>query len=522
MFVRFTLVYSLCLVAAGSFFTPEVTGQWKPVEPAQLSTGQSDVQSKISTDVKFRPSPHFQTVQLPAPIDKTAQGTVAPITYHVARPAVRGQDAAQLQTTIGQNAFVQTNGTQPNASQPIAAQSVSAQANIKSNPTPGTLFQPPASAANNVIAHTATPLPNPADVPTAASAAVQQAASFTSGNGTLPNEHGQVWREYDISPYTLRMQGVENPQQAIIDRIIVETGTQVWFTEPLGMLNANQTTLRVYHTPQMQEVVKGVVDRFVGGQTDAYAFGVRLLTINNPNWRESLHRIMRPVTVQTPGIQAWIMSKEDAALLVSELSKRTDYREYHASDLIVYNGQSAELTHVKPTSYIKNILFSGDAFGSYQPELGEIREGYDLSINPLTAIENNMPVVDCVIKCKVDQVERLVDVDIDVPTQLNPGQKVQVQVPQLVSWRVHERFIWPADHVLVVSCGVVAKPGATKRGLLGMRNVPNPFEGAPRADAMMILEAKGTTAAPLAAQAPTGNSSPVYQTGAITNQHGRY
>ena len=73
----------------------------------------------------------------------------------------------------------------------------------------------------------------------------------------LPNEHGQVWREYDISPYTLRVRDVAKPEQAIIDWVLRETGTEVWFAEPLGILNASSTTLRVYHTPEMQERVRG-------------------------------------------------------------------------------------------------------------------------------------------------------------------------------------------------------------------------------------------------------------------------
>ena len=61
-----------------------------------------------------------------------------------------------------------------------------------------------------------------------------------------------MWREYDISPYTLRVQDVAKPEQAIIDWILRETGTEVWFAEPLGILSASSTTLRVYHTPEMQ------------------------------------------------------------------------------------------------------------------------------------------------------------------------------------------------------------------------------------------------------------------------------
>jgi len=35
-------------------------------------------------------------------------------------------------------------------------------------------------------------------------------APVTKGPATLPNDHGQVWREYDISSYTLRLQSTSN------------------------------------------------------------------------------------------------------------------------------------------------------------------------------------------------------------------------------------------------------------------------------------------------------------------------
>ena len=69
----------------------------------------------------------------------------------------------------------------------------------------------------------------------------------------LPNSAGQVWREYDITPYTSRVTTTENPQQAILDWILRETGNEMWFNEPLGILHANRSQLYVYHTPEIQQ-----------------------------------------------------------------------------------------------------------------------------------------------------------------------------------------------------------------------------------------------------------------------------
>ena len=109
-------------------------------------------------------------------------------------------------------------------------------------------------------------------------------ARVTNGNGTLPNDHGQVWREYDISPYTLRVTTTNRPEQAIVDWILRETGYEAWHSEPLAILSADKRTLRVYHTPEMQAVVAEMVDRFVNGQAETHAFGLRVsLTMRNPS-----------------------------------------------------------------------------------------------------------------------------------------------------------------------------------------------------------------------------------------------
>ncbi len=113
----------------------------------------------------------------------------------------------------------------------------------------------------------------------------RRAAHVTAGNGTLPNDQGQVWREYDISSYTARVTTTKRPEQAIVDWILRETGYEVWHSEPFGILSASPRTLRVYHTPQMQAVVSDIVDRFVASEAETRSFSVRIATIDSPNWR---------------------------------------------------------------------------------------------------------------------------------------------------------------------------------------------------------------------------------------------
>ena len=129
----------------------------------------------------------------------------------------------------------------------------------------------------------------------------------TKGDGVLPNSPGQIWREYDISPYTERVTTTARPEQAIVDWILRDTGTEVWFSDPVGLLSASREKLVVYHTPEMHELVRGVVDRFVSSQAESHAFGLQLVTVGSPNWRSKALPLMRAVTVQSPGVDAWLL-----------------------------------------------------------------------------------------------------------------------------------------------------------------------------------------------------------------------
>ena len=71
----------------------------------------------------------------------------------------------------------------------------------------------------------------------------QPIARVTEGSGALPNDAGQVWREYDITPYVVRVTSTNRPEQAIVDWVLRDTGYEAWHSEPFGFLSANRRTL---------------------------------------------------------------------------------------------------------------------------------------------------------------------------------------------------------------------------------------------------------------------------------------
>ena len=280
---------------------------------------------------------------------------------------------------------------------------------------------------------------------------------MSKGPGTLPNDAGQEWRDYDISPYTLRVTSTNRPEQAIVDWILLDTGYEAWHSDPLGLLSASRRTLRVYHTPQIQAVVGEMVDRFVNSEAESHAFGLRVLTVGSPNWRSKAHHVLHPVPAQSQGVQAWLLAKEDASLLMADLRRRSDFREHSTPHLLVNNGQSTVVAATQTKNYTRDVVVRpGSAWPGFEAQTAQLEEGFSLEFHPLLSVDGK--TIDAIIKCQVDQVEKMIPVMIDVPSQVAPRQKTEIKVPQLASCKLHERFRWPVDQVLLISLGVVSFP----------------------------------------------------------------
>ncbi len=326
-------------------------------------------------------------------------------------------------------------------------------------------------------------------------------AKVTSGKAVLPSGDGQVWREYDISGYTARIANTNRPEQSIIDWILRETGYETWHSEPMGLLTANKATLTCYHTPEIQDLVGEIVDRYINPEVEQQAFALRVITIDNPNWRARAQRVMQAVPVETQGVQAWLMHHEDAALLMGELRRRNDFREHSSPNLMVANGQSTVVSAMRTRSYIRDVSLKPIGWPGYETGMAQIDEGFSLELSPLLSLDGGM--IDAILKCNIDQVEKMRSVVIDVPTANAPRQKTKLEVPQISHCRVAERFRWPANQVLLIGLGVVATPVPSDTKALGI-SLPQVVTGPARADLLVMIEARGKVTLP----APTTATKP--------------
>ena len=309
----------------------------------------------------------------------------------------------------------------------------------------------------------------------------------SSNTNVLPNTAGQIWREYDIRPYTSKVTTSNQPEKAIVDWILRETGHEMWFQQPLGILSASKDTLRVYHTRDIHNVIQPIVDRFVSSRGAIQKVGVKLMTVENPDWRTRAIHMMQPVDIASPGIEGWVMSKENAALLYDTLKRRSDFIQHQAGDVTLHNGQKISVTRRRPIPFLQSIRWKNDPLAPFEPVSKTVNEGYSMDFSLLTS--NDRRTVETIVRCDVDQVENLRNVQVDVPLPNGTTKPIDLKVPQIVSWRLHERFRWPNEQVLVLSCGVVANPAGKSNGILQFPDLFSQSNG--RADALMFIEYKG-------------------------------
>jgi hypothetical protein len=239
----------------------------------------------------------------------------------------------------------------------------------------------------------------------------------------------------------------------------------------------------------MHDTVRGVVERFIAAGGQPQVLGMRLVTIGSPSWRSAALPLLRPVDVKSPGVEAWLMSKENAALLFEQLKNRGDFREHGPPKIEIHGGQQQALARTQPRQYTRSVQLKRE-YPFYDLIPGKIDEGYSLEISPLLSLDGQ--TIETAVSCRVDQVEKLLPLAIDLPIG-GQTQRVQIQIPQVVSWRLSERFRWPANEVLLLSCGVVATPAGGAGGPLSFLNPLGGSGG--RADALLLIEHQGQAAA---------------------------
>jgi hypothetical protein len=269
--------------------------------------------------------------------------------------------------------------------------------------------------------------------------------------GQIPASAGQVWKTYDIAAYV--RQAGEGSQRHVVDWILQDTGYPAWHGTTPASLSADAQALSCFHGPEMQAKVEEIVARFVDDAATPHRFSVRVLGLDGPGWRAEARPVLVAIPAATPGVQAWIAPRETAAAVLARLRSRSDCHELPTGPVLAANGLPATLSGGRKQPYVQDIAPRPDVWPGWQMQSSTCDEGLAIDIQPL--LSRDRTVVEAVVRCRIDQLERLAQVSLASPVN---QQRVQVEVPQVAAVRVGERFRWPANQTLFIGLGLVPWP----------------------------------------------------------------
>lgn len=317
----------------------------------------------------------------------------------------------------------------------------------------------------------------------------------TQGTTRLPKNDNQVWIEYDITPFTKpRAQTSQNaaaPQRLIVDWILRATPKDAWHNEPFSILSADAEKLYVYHTPEMQRVVAEIVARFVNPNTDKETFAIRIVSVNNPNWRSRINGVLKPVGISSPGVQGSLLSRDDAGRVFSELSRRGDFKEYCPPSSF-FNGQPISAASRVPKQFTENIQSITQGYTSnFTPQTAVVNEGYSFSL--LTLMDSDQKTAYLMFKCDLLQIEKMHPVVIDAPTSSSPKNRLEIESPQLVEINIDEHIRWPKEDILLLDLGMIPMPSVQQKTepsvLTSLSRLANTDSN--RANVLLFIEWRG-------------------------------
>jgi hypothetical protein len=287
----------------------------------------------------------------------------------------------------------------------------------------------------------------------------------------VPSDNGQVWKTYDIAAFVAA--AGPGSERHVVDWVLQETGYPAWHGAHPASLSADAEKLACFHVPDMQSRVEGIVARFVGEADHPHRFAVRVFGMGSAAWRGEARPILQPIPTATPGVQAWILPREDAAVVLARLRGRSDCQELPTGAVLAANGLPATLTGGRKLPYVQDIGPPG-----WQAVGGTCDEGFAIDVHPL--LSGDGTAVEAVFRCRIDQVERLATVSLPVP----PGVRgtPRIDVPQVAAVRIGERFRWPAGQTLLVGLGLVPWP------VPAQNTVPALVPDAKRRDVVVVIE----------------------------------
>lgn len=305
----------------------------------------------------------------------------------------------------------------------------------------------------------------------------------------IPKDAEQIWREYDITPYTKGRKFTEGsqPEQTIVDWILRQTGTKVWHTAPFGILTVEPDKLYVYNTKNVQLAVADIVDRFLHPSFANESYSIRIVSLSRPDWLVRGHQYLQPIPILSSGVQGWVLEKEGRNLLLQELSKRNDFKEITSQHLIP-NGAAHRIAAKQQRRYLRDVQPNPATANGYAEDWVTIDEGYDVTFVPLAVMDGWR--TDAIIKLEITKIDKMIPLQIDAPTTTNLRQRIEIESPQVAKFNLDEQIRWPKEKILLLDLGTIPLPNlkqTTESGSV-LTGITKNLSATKRANVLLMIE----------------------------------
>ncbi len=288
---------------------------------------------------------------------------------------------------------------------------------------------------------------------------------FSYELNSLPNQNGQFWIVYDITPFTERFSSTTEPQKSIVEWIRFDSGKDFWHKEPFCILSASRERLYVYHNADVQQYVSNVVDRFIDPTKSVFTCSIRVVAVQSPEWRLRAIQYLTPASLRLEGngvdAQGWIVERDHLKKIIGDLEKRSDYLELNDSGSKVPNGNTFGWAAAAPRKTLaRDYRIDLEATSGYRADVSSIDEGYRVEATPLLSIGGE--TLEVTFRYNATVVERTKTFGMRVPTTTSPRQQLEVERPHIVSCDVCGKISFPRTKSFIVDLGMVPLTGAKK------------------------------------------------------------
>ena len=320
----------------------------------------------------------------------------------------------------------------------------------------------------------------------------------------LPNQYGQVWREYDTvampPPNVQTLHGdapAESPipSPSIMEIVKRETGEVAWSGPGFGLIGTDGHKLFVYNTPAVQQRVAETISRFQRPETKGVRFVMttNFLTVGGsfyerwgdftpqllaefpPHVQEAmalkttayfdartpvlkyLHPILGPdgkSPCQQPGVSAYWVAKDDVPK-VQEIwntlfqAAMGDVRSQISGnpEVVTFNGQLGAVVNTTSQQFATNVVYIPTE-NEVRPIQTDFKSGSSTAMFSLLSWDGRTVSSD--VHYEASMVRSL--------RNLAQQEEPWLEVPNIESLMISEKgLVWPADGMLIVFIGGIRR-----------------------------------------------------------------